>query len=83
MELIGGFPLHTIKAFEYEGRSFEIRMVTDGDGWHLKVFVDGKPTKVDGSVSHEVQQDATHYEIGDPRKIIADALEEHIKNGTN
>jgi len=71
--------LHTVKTFDHEGRSFEIKMVSDGDGWHLKVFVDGKPTKVDGSVSHEVQQDSAHYEIGDPRKIIADALEDFIK----
>ena len=69
----------TVKTFDHEGRSFEINMFSDGDGWHLKVFVDGKPTKVDGSVSHEVQQDAAHYEIGDPRKIIADALEDFIK----
>jgi hypothetical protein len=71
--------LHTVQTFDHEERSFEIKMVSDGDGWHLKVFVDGKLTKVDGTVSHEVQQDAAHYEIGDPRKIIADALEEFIK----
>ncbi|WP_324754028.1 hypothetical protein [Roseovarius sp. Pro17] len=71
--------MHTVKTFDHEGRSFEIKMVSDGDGWHLKVFVDGKPTKVDGGVSHEVQQDAAHYEFGDPRRIIADALEDFIK----
>lgn len=71
--------MHTVKTFDHEGRSFEIKMVSDGDGWRLKVFVDGKPTKVDGSVSREVQQDAAQYEIGDPRKIIADALEDFIK----
>jgi len=70
--------LHTVKTFDHEGRSFEI-MVSDGDGWRLKVFVDGMPTSVTGSVSHEVQQDAAHYEIGDPRKIIADAMEDFIK----
>lgn len=71
--------MHTVKKFEHEGRSFEIKMVSGEDGWQLKVFVDGKPTKVDGTVSHKVQQDAEHYEIGDPRKIIADALEDFIK----
>lgn len=71
--------MHTVKSFDHDGRKFEIKMVSDIDGWHLKVFVDGKPTKVDGSVSHEVQQDAAHYEIGDPRKVIADALEEFIQ----
>jgi hypothetical protein len=75
--------LSTIKKFDYEGRSFEIRMGTDGDSWLLKVFIDGTPTKVDGSVSHEIQNDSTDYDIGDPRQIIADALEKHIKNGTN
>lgn len=71
--------MHTVKSFDHDGRKFEIKMVSNIDGWHLKVFVDGKPTKVDGSVSHEVQQDAAHYEIGDPRKVIADALEEFIR----
>jgi hypothetical protein len=71
--------LHIVKRFDHKGRSFEIKMVSDADGWHLKVFVDGKPTKVDGDVSHEVQQDAEHYELGDPRGILADALEDFIK----
>ena len=44
-----------------------------------KVFVDGKPIQVDGFVGHEVQKDAGHYSIADPRQVIADALEEHIK----
>ncbi|MBP0482926.1 hypothetical protein [Sagittula salina] len=69
----------TVTTFDHEGRSFEIKMDSDGEGWHLKVFVDGEPTKVDGGVSHEVQQDAALYEIGDPRRIIADALEGFIK----
>ena len=58
------------------------RLIADEDGWHLKVFVDGKPARVVGSVSHEIQQDAAHYDIGDPREIIADALEEYIKSGS-
>ena len=71
--------MHTVKTFDHEGRSLEIKMASDGDGWRLKVFVDGTPTSVDGSVSHEVQQDAAHHEIGDPRRIIADAMEDFIK----
>jgi hypothetical protein len=73
--------LHTIRTFEHEGRNFEIKMATNGDSWNLKIFVDGKPTKVEGSVSHEIQQDSTYYDIGDPRAIIADALEDYITAG--
>lgn len=83
MELAGGPHLRTIKTFKFDGRSFEIKMTADEDGWHLKVFVDGNPTKVDGSVSHDVQQDATHYNVGDPREIIAEALEKHIKDSAS
>ena len=80
MELAEGLHLHTIKKFKFDGHLFEIKMITDEDGWNLKVFVDGKPTRVDGSVSHEVLQDAAHYKVGDPREIIVDALEKHIKD---
>ena len=71
--------METVRAFQHDGRSFEIKMISDHEEWHLKVFVDGKPIQVDGFVSHEVQQDAGHYGIGDPRQVIVDALEEHIK----
>ena len=71
--------MQTIKEFKHDGHCFEIKMITDREGWHLKVFVDAMPIQVDGFVSHEVQQDASHYSIADPRQVIADALEEHIK----
>lgn len=75
--------MYTIKKFEHEGRHFEIRVTTDEDGWNLKVFVNGEPTKVSGDVSREIQSDANKYNIGDPRAIIADALEEYITNGAS
>ena len=75
----GVIALETVRAFQHDGRSFEIKMIIDHEEWHLKVFVDGKPIQVDGFVSHGVQQDAGHYGIGDPRQVIVDALEEHIK----
>ena len=71
--------METIKTFEHDGHTFEVRMVADLDGWWLKVFVDGKPTRMDGNVSHELQQDAQHYGVDDPRQVIADALEQHVK----
>ena len=71
--------METVKEFEHDGRSFEIKVISDHEQWHLKVFVDGQPIQVDGFVSHELQQDAGLYSIADPRKVIADALEEHIK----
>ena len=71
--------METVKEFQHDGRSFEIKMISDHEQWHLKVFVDGQPIQVDGFVSHEVQQDTDHYSIADPRQVIADALEEHIK----
>ena len=71
--------METIKKFEHDGHTFEVRMVANQDGWQLKLFVNGKPTLVDGSVSKELEQDAHHYGLDDPRKIIADAIQEHVK----
>ena len=75
----GVIALETVKEFRHGGRSFEIKIISDHGQWHLKVFVDGQPIQDDGFVSNEVQQDANHYSIADPRQVIADALEEHIK----
>lgn len=71
--------METVKEFHHNGRSFKVKMVYDGNEWRLKVFMDGKPLDVDGNISDETVQDGQSAGFGDLRKVIADALEEHIR----
>ncbi len=66
--------MHTSKTLKFDSHSFEAKMITDEDGWYLIVVVDGNSTKVDGSMRREILQDATQYNVGDPREINAGVL---------
>jgi hypothetical protein len=72
--------MEIIKKFEHDEHAFEVHLDADQDGWQLKLLVDGKPTLVNGSISHEVAQDPGHYGLDDLLQIIANAIQEHVQS---
>ena len=72
------------RTFQHGGRSFDIRMFADDDGYRLNVFVDGEPLPLTGFVGQDDHNDSkqgpSSYIIGDLRDAIANVIETHIKN---
>lgn len=70
--------MYETRAFEFEGRSYEVRIASDGFTTHIRVFFNGKP--VNGytySVDLETRLDAKMT------KALINPLEEMIKTAIN
>ena len=70
--------MYEARAFEFEGRSYEVRIASDGFTTHIRVFFNGKPANgYTYSIDLETRLDA------EMTKVLINPLDEMIETAIN
>ena len=71
--------MHQNIQFEFEGKTYEVRLITDGSMTRIRVYLDGKPAN---GYSYSVETDACEHRLTDPVEEMVDTAINHIKEKT-